>query len=239
MPLATTKIWPVKGRLDHLINYVLNPSKTEQQFLATGINCAPPSAIAEMNATKRLFGKTGGTVAFHAYQSFIPGEATPEIAHEIGTRLDRELWDGSFQIVVTTHLVKGHIHNHIAINSVGFSSTSPTVLPPELIEVIEKVDFLNSIPLWAVTLLSDPFAIVLSFVMILSVHGRFFKIYMYTALAPVPLASFAGEPSQSIGKSFVKSYGAVCLEGAIIALVCIIFSLFAGSPRLSTHPRPS
>lgn len=121
MPLATTKIWPVKGRLDHLINYVLNPSKTEQQFFATGINCTPASAIAEMNATKQLFGKIGGTGAFHAYESFSPGEATLEIAHEIGTRLARELWGDSFQIVVTTHLDKGHIHNHIAINSVGFT----------------------------------------------------------------------------------------------------------------------
>lgn len=120
MPLATTKIWPVKGRLDHLINYVLNPSKTEQQFFATGVNCTPTSAIAEMNAAKQLFGKTDGTVAFHAYQSFAPGEATPEIAHEIGTRLARDLWGDRFQIVVTTHLDKGHIHNHIAINSVGF-----------------------------------------------------------------------------------------------------------------------
>lgn len=116
------------------------------------------------------------------------------------------------------------------LSAVGFDGSSPAVLPPEMIEAIENVDFLNSIPLWAVTLLGGLFITILSFVMILSVYGRFFKIYMYTALAPVPLASFAGEPSQSIGKSFVKSYGAVCLEGAIIVLACIIFSLFAGSP---------
>lgn len=116
------------------------------------------------------------------------------------------------------------------LSAVGFDGASPAVLPPEMIEAIEGVDFLNSIPLWAVTLLGGLFITVLSFVMILSVYGRFFKIYMYTAIAPVPLASFAGEPSQSIGKSFVKSYGAVCLEGAIIVLACIIFSLFAGSP---------
>lgn len=116
------------------------------------------------------------------------------------------------------------------LEAVGFNSASPTVLPPEMIEAIESVDFLNSIPLWAVTLLGGLFITVLSFVMILSVYGRFFRIFMYTAIAPVPLASFAGEPSQSIGKSFVKSYGAVCLEGAIIVLACIIFSLFAGSP---------
>ena len=71
---------------------------------------------------------------------------------------------------------------------------------------------------------------VLSFVMILSVYGRFFKIYLYTALAPIPLATFAGEPSQQIGKSFIKSFSAVCLEGAIIILACIIFSQFASSP---------
>lgn len=74
------------------------------------------------------------------------------------------------------------------------------------------------------------FITVLSFIMIMSVYGRFFKLYFYTAIAPVPLSAFAGEPSQSIGKSFIKSYAAVCLEGAIIVLACIIFSLFANSP---------
>ena len=125
-------------------------------------------------------------------------------------------------------VVQGMIGNMLA--AVGFDGTSPTVLPPEMIEAIEGVDFLNSIPLWAVTLLGGLFITVLAFVMILSVYGRFFKLFMYTAIAPVPLASFAGEPSQSVGKSFVKSYAAVCLEGAIIVLACIIFSLFAGSP---------
>ena len=71
---------------------------------------------------------------------------------------------------------------------------------------------------------------VLSFVMILSVYGRFFKLYMYTAIAPIPLSTFAGEPTQNVGKSFLKSYAGVCLEGAIIVLACIIFSVFAGSP---------
>ena len=62
------------------------------------------------------------------------------------------------------------------------------------------------------------------------VYGRFFRLYLYTAIAPVPLSTFAGEPSQNVGKSFIKSYAAVCLEGAIIVLACIIFSLFAASP---------
>ena len=71
---------------------------------------------------------------------------------------------------------------------------------------------------------------VLSFVMIMTVYGRFFKLYLYTAIAPIPLATFAGEPTQSVGIAFIKSYASVCLEGAIIVLGCIIFSLFAATP---------
>ena len=89
---------------------------------------------------------------------------------------------------------------------------------------------MDSIPLWIVTLLGSLLITVLSFIMILTVYGRMFKLYMYTALAPVPLATFAGEPTQNIGKNFVHSYAGVCLEGAIIALACIIFSVFAASP---------
>ena len=88
----------------------------------------------------------------------------------------------------------------------------------------------TSISLWAVTLIGGLFITVLSFIMIMSVYGRFFKLYIYTAIVPVPLSAFEGEPSQSVGKSFIKSYAAVCLEGAVIVLACIIFSLFASSP---------
>ena len=116
------------------------------------------------------------------------------------------------------------------MNSAGFGSPQSTVLPAEIVTAIEDCGFFESIPLWAVTLIGGLFIWVLSFVMILSVYGRFFKLYMYTAIAPIPLSSFAGEPTQNIGKSFIKSYGAVCLEGAIIVLACIIFSVFASSP---------
>ena len=112
----------------------------------------------------------------------------------------------------------------------GLSSTTETVLPESIIRAIEKSGFWESVPLWAVTLIGSLFITVLSFIMIMTVYGRFFKIYLYTAIAPVPLSSFAGEPSSSVGKSFVKSYAAVCLEGAIIVLGCIIFSVFAASP---------
>ena len=105
-----------------------------------------------------------------------------------------------------------------------------TTLPSQMIKAIEDCGFFESIPLWAVTLIGGLVVTVLSFIMIMTVYGRFFKLYLYTAIAPVPLATFAGEPTQSIGKSFLKSYSAVCLEGVIIVLSCIIFSLFASSP---------
>ena len=107
---------------------------------------------------------------------------------------------------------------------------SVTELPTEIVDKIESVGMLESIPLWIVTLLGSLLITVLSFVMILTVYGRMFKIYMYTAIAPIPISSFAGEPTQSIGKNFIRSYIGVCLEGAIIALACIIFSAYAASP---------
>lgn len=116
------------------------------------------------------------------------------------------------------------------MNAAGFGTTQSVTLPAEMITAIEDCGFFESIPLWAVTLIGGLFIWVLSFVMILSVYGRFFKLYLYTALAPIPLSTFAGEPSQNVGKSFLKSYAAVCLEGAVIVLSCIIFSVFASSP---------
>ena len=116
------------------------------------------------------------------------------------------------------------------MGAAGYGSPQPTVLPADIITAIEDCGFFESIPLWAVTLIGSLFVWVLSFVMILTVYGRFFKLYMYTAIAPVPLSAFAGEPTQSIGVSFLKSYAAVCLEGAIIVLACIIFSVFAATP---------
>lgn len=116
------------------------------------------------------------------------------------------------------------------MNAAGFGAPQDTILPQEIVTAIEDCGFFESIPLWAVTLIGGLFIWVLSFVMILSVYGRFFKLYMYAALAPIPLSTFAGEPSQNVGKSFLKSYAAVCMEGAVIVLACIIFSVFAASP---------
>lgn len=116
------------------------------------------------------------------------------------------------------------------ISTANITFSSKSTLPNSIISAIESCGFFESIPLWAVTLIGGLVVTVLSFIMIMTVYGRFFKLYLYTALAPIPLSSFAGEPTSNIGKSFLKSYTAVCLEGAIIVLSCIIFSLFASSP---------
>ena len=126
------------------------------------------------------------------------------------------------------------------MKAAGLGKVTKTVLPKDMIKAIEDCGFFESIPLWAVTLIGSLFITVLSFIIIMSVYGRFFKLYMYTAIAPIPLSSFAGEPTQQIGKSFLKSYSAVCLEGAIIVLACVIFSVFASSPpAVNTDAAPA
>ena len=116
------------------------------------------------------------------------------------------------------------------MRSAGLGSVAESTLPQEIITAIEDCGFFESIPLWAVTLIGSLLITVLSFIMILTVYGRFFKLYLYTAISPIPLSTFASDTTQQVGVSFIKSYSAVCLEGAIIVLACIIFSLFASSP---------
>lgn len=125
-------------------------------------------------------------------------------------------------------VIQGAISTIVA--QAGGGGSAPTALPQEIIDKINGVNFWNSIPLWIVTLLGGLLITVLSFIMIMTVYGRFFKLYMYTAIAPLPLAAFAGEPTQSIGVNFARSYAGVCLEGAIIALACIIFSVMTSTP---------
>lgn len=142
--MATTAIWKVKGSLGRVVDYAANPDKTtifttedlqglrdvmdyttqdyktEEQWYVSGINCIPAIARDEMQIVKRQFGKESGIVAFHGYQSFAPGEVTPEQAHEIGLELAKRLWGEKFQVVVATHLDREHIHNHFVLNSVSF-----------------------------------------------------------------------------------------------------------------------
>lgn len=116
-----------------------------------------------------------------------------------------------------------------AAGSIGGLTGASVALPQEIADAIGDVGFLASIPLWLVTLLGSLFITVLAFIMILTVYGRFFKIYMYAALSPVALASFAGEGTSNFGKAFLRSYVGVCMEGAVIVLACIIFSAFSSS----------
>lgn len=144
--MAATRIWSIKGRLDSVINYVINPEKTDgsrytdtelqvltdvidyaedgaqthNKVYVSGINLSPDIARDQMVMTKLQFGKTDKILAYHGYQSFLPGEVTPDMAHEIGIKLAERLWGDRFQVIVTTHLDHEHIHNHLCLNSVSF-----------------------------------------------------------------------------------------------------------------------
>ena len=145
--MAVTSIWPIHGRVDKVIDYVRNPGKTteaglpelaslhavedvvayaademktERRSYVSCLNCREDTAAAQFMETKRLWGKSGGRVCYHGYQSFKADEVTAETAHEIGVRLAEELWGGRFEVVVATHCNTGHYHNHFVINSVSW-----------------------------------------------------------------------------------------------------------------------
>ena len=141
--MATTSLWHISGRLTDVINYIENPEKTiaadndlselfdvidyvkrddatsEGEYV-TAINCMRETAFEQMIMTKKQFGKTEGYIAWHGYQSFKPGEVTPDECHRIGIEYAKEMWGDRFQIIVTTHLDKDHLHNHFCFNSVSF-----------------------------------------------------------------------------------------------------------------------
>ena len=116
------------------------------------------------------------------------------------------------------------------IGASGLSAVTEAALPESMVSTIENVGFFESIPLWAVTLLGSLFIWAMSLILILTVYSRFFKLYIATAIAPIPLSAFAGQPSSSIGVAFIKSYAAICLEGCVIVLACVIFSAYSASP---------
>ncbi len=111
----------------------------------------------------------------------------------------------------------------------GFSESTDLFLPQGIIDAVENCGFWESIPLWAVTLIGSLVIWVLSLIMIMTVYGRFFKLFMYIAISPIPLSTFAGEETSHYGKSFLRSFAGVCLEGVIVILACIIYSVFASS----------
>lgn len=143
--MATTGFWPVKDRLKEVIDYAKNPNKTidkkyvdsdlyaalryvsndkktDERMYVSGVNCNAKRAYERMTATKKRFGKTGGNVAYHGYQSFQAGEATPEEAHKIGLETARRMWGNEYEVVVTTHLNTDNVHNHFVVNSVSFQT---------------------------------------------------------------------------------------------------------------------
>ena len=161
----------------------------------------------------------------------------PEYAlrHFIRFVLAKVAVGSAMEIMTAVFAVCGGVVQSV-MGSIGGMSAASVSVPQEMIDTIENVGFLASIPLWLVTLLGSLFITILSFILILTVYGRFFRLYMYTALAPLPLSSFAGEGTSFAGKAFIKSYIGACLEGAIIVLACLIFSAFASSspPVLDT-----
>ncbi len=144
--MATTKIWPVRDSLKRVVDYASNPEKTSEDDLAsviryamngdktsadaaaetekacyvTGVNCSADTALDEMLNTQKHFGKTGGNVAYHCYQSFRPGEVSPEQCHQLGVELARRMWGDKYQVLVATHLDRDHLHNHLVCCSVSF-----------------------------------------------------------------------------------------------------------------------
>ena len=141
--MAATSLWHIKGRLKDLIDYVENPAKTvasddlkdffdvfsyvrnpektDNGEYVSAVNCLKETALEQMILTKKQYQKSGGYIAWHGYQSFRPNEVTPEQCHEIGLKLAREMWGDNYQIIVTTHLDKEHLHNHFCFNSVSFT----------------------------------------------------------------------------------------------------------------------
>lgn len=132
------------------------------------------------------------------------------------------------EIMSTIFTICGGVVSTIA-NNMGALTTTAATLPTEIVDAVEAVTFLESIPLWLVSFLGSLFITVLSFIMILTVYGRFFKLYLFTALAPIPLATFGGEGTSQSGKTFIKSYVGVCMEGAVIVLACLIYSAYLSS----------
>lgn len=155
--------------------------------------------------------------------SYIVLDPKGEILRDLGGMFEAQ---GIAVTVIDLVHFKGHY--------MGGISQAMVSLPGEVQTAIENVGFLASIPLWLVTILGSLFITVLSFIMILTVYGRFFRLYMYTALAPIPLATFAGDSTQSVGVAFLKTYVGVCMEGAVIVLACIIYAGFVGTPVVAT-----
>ena len=160
----------------------------------------------------------------------------PEVALKLFIRFAIAKTVVGYSMDILTGIFKiGHgILNNISAHAGGVLTTGIT-LPDAIAQKINQCSFLDSIPLWIVALIGALLVTVLSFVMILTVYSRIFKIFMYTAVAPIPLASFAGEGTSQVGRQFLKSYAGVCLQGVVIILACIVYSVLTENPPINTN----
>ena len=159
----------------------------------------------------------------------------PEVALKLFIRfaVAKAVVGYSMDILTGIFKIGQGILNNISGHASGILTEGIT-LPDAIAYKIDECSFLDSIPLWIVALIGALLVTVLSFVMILTVYSRVFKIFMYTAVAPIPLASFAGEGTSQVGRSFLKSYAGVCLQGVIIVLACIVYSVLTDTPPIDT-----
>jgi len=134
--MAVIKSIPSKGRIKNIINYVLNKEKTNGRIIS-GKDCSPQNVADEMNTTKELYNKTGGISYYHIIQSFKPGEVDAKKAHEIGVELAGGQFRGH-EVLVATHIDKGHIHNHLIVNSVSFRDGRKLISNKETLREIKR-----------------------------------------------------------------------------------------------------
>ena len=120
--MAITKIHPIKTTLNMAIDYITNTKKTDEQLLVSTNKCHPASAHTQFLKRREEQNTRGNVLARHLIQSFLPGETTPEMAHQIGLELCKNVLKGEYEFILSTHIDKGHIHNHIIFNNVNMAT---------------------------------------------------------------------------------------------------------------------
>ena len=165
----------------------------------------------------------------------------PETAVKVFIRfaISKYLIDNCLKLMLNfVTIVQGVIAKVTASSSVG--TALEFSIPSSVQSKFDGVGILDgAIPLWAICFIAHIAFIVIGIVLLLTVYGRFFRIYMYTAIAPIPLSTLAGQPTENIAKSFLKSYAGVCMQGVVIVLACVIFTAYAASmPQIDTSAEP-
>ena len=165
----------------------------------------------------------------------------PETAVKVFIRfaISKALIDNCLTLLVDfVTIVQGVIKDITGASSIG--TALEFTVPSDVASSLDSLGILDgAIPVWSVCFIAHIAFIVIGLVLLLTVYGRFFRIYMYAAIAPIPLATMAGQPTENIAKSFLKSFAGVCLQGVVIVLACIIFTAYAASmPQMNTSYEP-